>query len=355
MRAGEALCVNTQLQDHLELLKALRVLEASIRLIHSGGHQEEEGDVLGPLVKGSCALVAQLSQRDGQQQTKSEARELRVQSASLLLSCFKCVAAAKRSVLVHHILQAALAWQPTTGHTGDHINGGDVTLCAVVGRCCLYYCQHSLAQQVDPGLIATALQQCRAPSMEAGLALQHLSQRLTASMPLPWFCQNPWCANLEQSTELAVASGAQCLCGGCKVARYCCRACQKSDWHQHKASCKDLAAAYVLPVGTGAARKWSWFPEGYGYRAAHSHVSFLQDAVAKQGHQPNEYMEVSLLASVNGSPRPSILALGGVQVSQLQEALKVCAEPVECTSPVLCWQSSTNACVIPSGAALPYM
>jgi hypothetical protein len=56
-------------------------------------------------------------------------------------------------------------------------------------------------------------------------------------------CNNPGCINLAGAGELAIVSGKGCICGGCQVARYCGRGCQKPHWKQHKPVCSMLQAA----------------------------------------------------------------------------------------------------------------
>jgi hypothetical protein len=60
---------------------------------------------------------------------------------------------------------------------------------------------------------------------------------------VPHCCNNPGCSNLAAAGELATVSGKSCICGGCQVARYCGRGCQKAHWKQHKPVCKMLQAA----------------------------------------------------------------------------------------------------------------
>ena len=54
---------------------------------------------------------------------------------------------------------------------------------------------------------------------------------------MPVGCSNPHCTDLSGVSELAAASKA---CSGCKVVRYCSRACQVAHWKQHKELCKRL-------------------------------------------------------------------------------------------------------------------
>lgn len=72
---------------------------------------------------------------------------------------------------------------------------------------------------------------------------------------LPCMCNNPGCPSVSGLSELASVSGRSCICGGCHVARYCGRACQRTAWKQHKALCAVLSAAAASGghAGTAAA------------------------------------------------------------------------------------------------------
>jgi hypothetical protein len=70
------------------------------------------------------------------------------------------------------------------------------------------------------------------------------------SFAVPCACNNPACLNLSGLTELGLVSGRSCICGGCRVARYCGRACQRVVWKQHKPICAALAAAASAEGGT---------------------------------------------------------------------------------------------------------
>ena len=65
---------------------------------------------------------------------------------------------------------------------------------------------------------------------------------MLSSISVPHICNNPACANLSGPTEVRLVSGRSCICAGCRVARYCGRACQRAAWKQHKPVCKALAA-----------------------------------------------------------------------------------------------------------------
>jgi hypothetical protein len=79
-------------------------------------------------------------------------------------------------------------------------------------------------------------------ALGAGQRLQEAGNAL-CSFAVPCLCNNPSCANLSGLTELGLVSGCSCVCGGCHVARYCGRACQRFAWKQHKPLCAALAAA----------------------------------------------------------------------------------------------------------------
>jgi hypothetical protein len=78
--------------------------------------------------------------------------------------------------------------------------------------------------------------------LEATQQLQAAGNSM-CSFAVPCLCNNPTCANLSGLTEMGLVSGCSCVCAGCRVARYCGRACQRSAWKQHKPVCGALAAA----------------------------------------------------------------------------------------------------------------
>jgi hypothetical protein len=84
-------------------------------------------------------------------------------------------------------------------------------------------------------LVRCAVKDLKVGLQEAGTALGALAGPLT--------CNNPSCLNMEGPSEAALVSGRNCVCAGCKVARYCCGACQKEHWKQHKPVCAALKAA----------------------------------------------------------------------------------------------------------------
>jgi hypothetical protein len=90
-----------------------------------------------------------------------------------------------------------------------------------------------------------ALAACKPDEIRAAGADSHI-KALTAVgsacsvFAVPHCCNNPGCGNVAQATELSLVSGTSCICGGCKVARYCGWGCQKAHWKQHKPVCKML-------------------------------------------------------------------------------------------------------------------
>ena len=56
-----------------------------------------------------------------------------------------------------------------------------------------------------------------------------LSALLVLEVPVPVGCSNPRCTDLSGGSELTAASKA---CSGCKVVRYCSRACQVAHCKQ---------------------------------------------------------------------------------------------------------------------------
>lgn len=59
-----------------------------------------------------------------------------------------------------------------------------------------------------------------------------------AEIPVSFCCNDPTCVNLCMLSEYQLVSGRACVCGGCKVARYCSRECQQKHKRQHKLVCK---------------------------------------------------------------------------------------------------------------------
>jgi hypothetical protein len=81
--------------------------------------------------------------------------------------------------------------------------------------------------------------------------MQELGSELCL-LAVPELCNNPACANVSGPSEARLVSGKGCLCGGCRVARYCSRDCQRAVWKQHKPVCKALAAAAEQQQATGS-------------------------------------------------------------------------------------------------------
>jgi len=74
--------------------------------------------------------------------------------------------------------------------------------------------------------------------------LKTLGQELCSLLPTELACNNPACVTFSGLSEMQGVSGKGRACGGCKVARYCCRECQQQHWKAgHKAVCKRLAAS----------------------------------------------------------------------------------------------------------------
>eukprot|EP00883_Tetradesmus_obliquus_P015694 jgi/Sobl393_1/884/SZX75546.1 len=78
---------------------------------------------------------------------------------------------------------------------------------------------------------------------EAGLLqqLRAFAQAVAGCIPLSSACNNPGCVSLAQRSELLLVGGKSCMCGRCRAARYCCKACQVEHWKWHKALCRSKA------------------------------------------------------------------------------------------------------------------
>ena len=87
------------------------------------------------------------------------------------------------------------------------------------------------------------------------VALESLGASLTSSMAVPCACNNPACAQLEGPLELQLVNGRTCMCGGCRVAHYCCRFCQRQHWKQHKPVCHAIAAVQASAATVAATQQ----------------------------------------------------------------------------------------------------
>lgn len=65
---------------------------------------------------------------------------------------------------------------------------------------------------------------------QAGVAL--------SSLPTSLACNSSACTSLHKDSERLIVSGRGCLCGGCKLARYCGKACHEQHWRTHRPVCK---------------------------------------------------------------------------------------------------------------------
>lgn len=99
----------------------------------------------------------------------------------------------------------------------------------------------------DPGLI-TALEASLQALQSAAAAVEvplpdHQSpaeQQLAMDAALSKLrCCNPACTNFAGSSEGQLPSK---LCSGCRTVRFCCEACSRAHWPQHRRACKLVAA-----------------------------------------------------------------------------------------------------------------
>uniref|UniRef100_A0A383VU42 phytol kinase n=1 Tax=Tetradesmus obliquus TaxID=3088 RepID=A0A383VU42_TETOB len=107
--------------------------------------------------------------------------------------------------------------------------------------------EYSISEQLADMLESCLLQQ-----------LHSFAQAVVGRIPLSTACNNPGCVSLAQRSELLLVGGKSCVCGRCKAARYCCKACQVEHWKWHKALCKSkaqlaAAAAAAAPPPAAAA------------------------------------------------------------------------------------------------------
>jgi hypothetical protein len=94
--------------------------------------------------------------------------------------------------------------------------------------------QHKAAAWV--GTLADAAQQ-------QGTTLQRLLQQQLLALawrhPVPGVCGNVLCGRLKRPAAIGlVRNRVRTMCGRCKAAWYCCEACQRAAWAEHRAVCR---------------------------------------------------------------------------------------------------------------------
>jgi hypothetical protein len=110
-----------------------------------------------------------------------------------------------------------------------------------------------LQQQLDALLSAQQATQQGLTDASLAVLVQQLQATgaMLSGIAVPHFCNNPACTNLSGPTEVRLVSGRSCICAGCRIARYCGRACQRAAWKHHKPVCNALAPV-ALPTATAA-------------------------------------------------------------------------------------------------------
>jgi hypothetical protein len=141
-------------------------------------------------------------------------------------------------VMLAPVLQQWLA----SGSTCDQLIAAGYVLLPVQQQLeqLLPTCQILQDNPSDTAALLAAAQQLQS----AGLAL--------CSFAVPCMCNYLGCTNMAGLSELAAVSGRSCICAGCRVARYCGRACQRAAWKRHKPECGALSAAAAAAEGAGA-------------------------------------------------------------------------------------------------------
>uniref|UniRef100_A0A383VMP1 MYND-type domain-containing protein n=1 Tax=Tetradesmus obliquus TaxID=3088 RepID=A0A383VMP1_TETOB len=76
------------------------------------------------------------------------------------------------------------------------------------------------------------------------MALQQFGHAICLQLPVPYWCCNPACSNVQEWSELELVSCKVSRCAGCATARFCSKSCQQRCWQgQHAPVCKRIAAA----------------------------------------------------------------------------------------------------------------
>jgi hypothetical protein len=117
------------------------------------------------------------------------------------------------------------------GSTTDQLVAAGYTYLPVLQQQLLTTSHAMSDEQPDAASMLAAAQQLQA----TGLVL--------CSFAVPCMCNNPGCTSMAGLSELGAVSGRSCICAGCRVARYCGRACQRAAWKRHKPVCGALSAA----------------------------------------------------------------------------------------------------------------
>jgi hypothetical protein len=68
--------------------------------------------------------------------------------------------------------------------------------------------------------------------------VQHLLLKLAWRRPVPGLCANVYCGKLRGPAVGGVGGRVSSLCGGCRSAWYCSKACQELAWEEHKTACE---------------------------------------------------------------------------------------------------------------------
>lgn len=95
-------------------------------------------------------------------------------------------------------------------------------------------------------MLAAAVLQQLAAALQAPAAaglpgsFMALESSVVTQLAGAWCCAYDSCSNMAGMSDKQLVGGVKCVCGRCRVARFCSRECLEAAWPQHRPVCKRL-------------------------------------------------------------------------------------------------------------------